>query len=246
MVLQNDEFMHKQNIGWSIGVIKYNNDKAIQQYEHNEVDFTRGAKAVQFLNHATNVPWLQKDPRMCITLPTWLHLLNMKPAIVFTYRHPLEVAMSLQKREKKFALERALRLWIVYNMRAIQNSQGLCRVFTSNNAILENPLEEVQRIVHELTNKCGVAAPPRHIRQEIVHEFVDPELQQQKMKQEEQNTEQNLLMDMDGCKVYDFKSANESGARRDREMNMYKKAMTIYCHLESGKAYEEKYEWPKL
>ena len=123
-VLQNDVFLRKQNAGWSYGVLKYDNNKAITQYENGQVEFKRGAKALEFLNSAKNVPWLEKDPRMCITLPTWLHLLNTEPAIVFTYRHPLEVAMSLKKREKNFGLEHALRIWSAYNMRAIQNSQN--------------------------------------------------------------------------------------------------------------------------
>eukprot|EP00957_Ditylum_brightwellii_P143923 10966947-Ditylum_brightwellii.AAC.1 len=59
---------------------------------------------------------------MCIALRTWVELLDVEPAIVFTYRHPLEVAMSLQKRNRGFHAERGLRLWIVYNMRAIENS----------------------------------------------------------------------------------------------------------------------------
>jgi hypothetical protein len=243
-VLQNDVFMRKQSVAWSVSVLRYNNTKAIEQYDTGNVEFKQGKKALDFLNSEKNVPWLQKDPRMCLTLPTWLHLLNTEPAIVFTYRHPLEVAMSLKKREKNFGLEHALRLWSAYNMRAIQNSQRLCRVLTSNNAILNNPLQEVTRIVEELTKTCGVAPPPSHISPEICKEFVDPELQQQKMKRQEE--QRKVIADYNGCLVYDFDSVYKNGTRHNKEVDMYRKAMRIYCDLENGKAFENDYEWPQL
>jgi len=245
-VLQNDVFMRKQGVGWNFGVIKYDNDKAIEQFKNAQVEFKRGQRALRFLNHKKNIPYLQKDPRMCITLPTWLYLLNKEPAVVFTYRHPLEVAMSLKKREKNFGLEHALRLWSVYNMRAIQHSQGLCRVLTSNNAVLSHPLKEVQRIADVLTVECGVVSPPQRLSQEVANEFVDPELQQQKRNRESETVEREVIADFDGCKVYDYESSNKDGPRHEREMAMYKTAMKIYCDLENGKAYDEDYEWPKL
>lgn len=246
-VLQNDAFMEKQRVGWNYGVAKYDNEKARKQYQHGKVLFKRGQKALRFLNNEKSVPYLQKDPRMCLTLPTWLPLLDKEPAVLFTYRHPLEVAMSLKKRETNFGLEHALRLWSIYNMRAIQNSQNLCRVLTSNNAVLRNPRFEVQRISDELTSKCGVTAPPRRLSQDVVSEFVDPELQQQKLKREQQeSTERKVIADYEGCLVYEYKSAYKSGRRHDREMNMYRKAMKIYCDLESGKAYDVDYKWPDL
>ena len=59
---------------------------------------------------------------MCITISTWLPLLKgPSPAVVFSFRNPLDVAMSLMKGDaKNFPLARGLRLWIVYNMRAIK------------------------------------------------------------------------------------------------------------------------------
>ena len=131
IVLQNDEFMAKQNVGWSYNVIHYDYKQALADKTSGRVTFRKGTPGLQFLNDEANVPWLQKDPRMCITLKTWLELLTSEPAVVFTYRHPLEVALSLKKREQNFPLERGLRLWIVYNMRALQNSKGLCTVYST-------------------------------------------------------------------------------------------------------------------
>ncbi len=242
--MQNDEFMNSQKVWWSSNVLNYHDDVALAEKESGKIIFKKGKTALAFLNDSNNAPWLQKDPRMCITLKTWLPLLNNVPAILFTYRNPLEVAMSLKKREKNFTLEHGLRLWIIYNMRAIQNSEGLCRVYSSNDAILNDTLEEVKNIVSELTNKCGVPAPPRQITQEDVNKFVDPSLQHNKGHQHEG---EKVLADYDGCKVYDYVSDfPEGSANRLREKELYIKAMKIHCDFKSGAAYEDDYEWPSV
>ena len=158
-VLQNDEFMYLQDAAWYVNAINYNGTKGFEHHRTGRAKFKHGTKALQFLNNPNSISYLQKDPRMCITLRTWLPLLNHEPAIVFTYRHPVEVAMSLKKREKDISIAHGLRLWIIYNMRAIQNSVGLCIVYSSNDAIMANPLTEVQRIADELTTKCNVPKP---------------------------------------------------------------------------------------
>ena len=246
VVLQNDEFMSKQKIDWSAGVRDYDAELALSHKEHGLAQFKEGERALQFLNNPANAPWLQKDPRMCITLKTWLKLLNKEPAVVFTYRHPLEVAMSLKKREREFTLEHGLRLWIVYNMRAVENSQGLCRITSSNEAILENPLKEVQRISDELTSKCGVPHPPDHVTQEDVDKFVDPQLQHNKKKREKEDLERKVLEVHDGCVVHEFATDLPDGPIKERVLGLYMKAMKIYCDFQSGKAYEPGYEWPNL
>jgi hypothetical protein len=246
-VLQNDEFMNLQRVWWSANVANYDHERALQDKKSGRARFSHGKKALAFLNDPDNAPWLQKDPRMCITLKTWLPLLNSEPAVVFTYRHPLEVALSLKKREKMFTLDHGLRLWIIYNMRAVQNSRDLCRVYSSNEAVLENPLTEVQRISDELTSRCGVPAPPHELTQEQVDKFVDPNLQHNKKDVERRNAQKEVIADQDGCKVYAFESEATTGsATYEREKDLYMKAMKVYCDLKSGKAYEEDYEWPEL
>lgn len=244
VVLQNDEFFYNQNMAWEHNVINYDYEKALKDKKDGGVTFKHGSTGLKWLNDPTNVPWLQKDPRMCITLKTWLKLMDNEPAIVFTYRHPLEVAKSLTNREKGFTVERGLRLWIVYNMRAIQNSKGLCIVKSRNTAVLENPLKETQRIADELTSKCGVVAPPRAITKEDVDKFVDPNLQHNKKLKEAKN--QRVLHEYNNgdCKVLEYKSDLEDGIAKQREGQLYEWAMKIYCDLESGKAHEEDYEWP--
>jgi hypothetical protein len=249
VVLQNDEFFTLQGMYWGANVLGYNWEQALKDKESGAATFRQGERGLQFLNSPDNSPWLQKDPRMCITLKTWMKLLNKEPAIVFTYRHPLEVAMSLQKREEMFELEHGLRIWIIYNMRGVQNSVDLCRVLSSNEAILADPLNEVQRIADELTAKCNVQAPPNRITQEDIDQFIDPDLQHNKKQREKQALELRVLDEQnDGsCVIRDYSSKFLDGTpKKTKEMEMYLVAMRIYCDLKSGKAYEIDYVWPDL
>uniref|UniRef100_A0A7S2UB27 Sulfotransferase domain-containing protein n=1 Tax=Attheya septentrionalis TaxID=420275 RepID=A0A7S2UB27_9STRA len=240
-VLQNDEFLYAQDADWSSNVIVYDPEQGLRDIKSGVVKFKEGKKALTFLNSKESVPWMQKDPRMCVTLPTWLPLLNTEPAIVFSYRHPLEVAMSLKKRQK-FLLEQGLRIWIVYNMRAVQNSRNLCRIVTSQDKILRNPKKEVQRVSDELTSKCGVPTPLRRIKQSIVDEFVDPKLQHNK----KDLADGKILMEYgEGCVIRDFDSDLLKGdPNKKNEEVFYLMAMKVYCDLKSGDAFKEDYKWP--
>ena len=245
-VLQNDVFMADQHVDWSAHVKIYDAEKAIKRYNQGLIRFERGTNALRFLNNKASRPWLQKDPRMCITMRTWLPLLNTKPAIIFTYRHPLEVAMSLANRQH-FKLAYGLRLWIQYNKLAVLNSADLCRVLSSNNAVLSDPLNETKRIANELTTKCGVPAPPKMIDQTVVDSFVDTKLQHNKNQLKKKASEKRVLESHGDCLVKDFDSSEIDGSEaKQREMDLYLMAMKIYCDFESGKAYEDTYEWPDL
>lgn len=68
----------------------------------------------QFAADAMGRDWLDKDPRLCITLPAMNHLLLRRVPVLAALRDPLQVALSLQLRNG-FPLERGLALWFVYN-----------------------------------------------------------------------------------------------------------------------------------
>mmetsp|Transcript_3999 Transcript_3999/g.6263 ORF Transcript_3999/g.6263 Transcript_3999/m.6263 type:complete len:463 (+) Transcript_3999:513-1901(+) len=247
VVLQNDEFMKSQNIWWGSRVKHYDSEKAYEEYKSGKINFSEGAKGLEFLNDKKNTPWLQKDPRMCITLKTWLKILDNPPAIVFTYRHPMEVAMSLNKREKDFPIESGLRLWILYNMAAIRNSASLCRVFTSNDMVLAKPLEETQRIADELTSKCHLPPGTKHMTQEQIDVFIDPNLQHNKKQMKKEKNGKILQEIKKGCVIREYQSQYDEGsASYKRELALYKIAMEIYCDFESGDAYKDNYQWPGL
>lgn len=249
VVLQNDEFMYAQQIDWSYNVVRYDYEKGLEianaNLKNGSPKFKEGRKALKFLNNPQNTPWLQKDPRMCITLKTWLPLLNSDPAIVWTYRHPMEVSHSLINREKSFTLDHALRLWIAYNMRALQNSNGLCRVYTSNEEILKNPLKEVQRISDELTRQCNVPKPPKELTTEQVNKFVDTSLQHN--VKSKFNVGPIIEHHGTDCDVHELVTTTETTDPKYKlELQWYRMAMKIYCDMKSGVAYQDDYIWPDL
>lgn len=273
MVDQNDVFLTAQKIGWnSNNIASFDPEKALEHKLKRKIKFKEGKKALNFFNKLKILPYLQKDPRMCITLPTWLQLLDEEPAILFTYRHPLEVALSLKSRGEEMTrikiekegnktimpkavnldeitLEKGLLLWISYNVRALQYSRGLCRVFTSNEAVYYDPAKEVQRIKDELTTKCNVIPPPIvEIPIEVVNAFVDPKLQHNKKGSEKDKDKKKILKDFgNGCVALDFKSDHEDkSANRRAEVEMYLMAMKVFCDMENGPAYKDDYEWPDL
>ena len=77
------------------------------------------ARAVRTLVHQEN--WLLKDPRFVLTLDAWLPQLP-GAQLVGSYRHPVAVAKSLQKRNQ-ITIEDGMRLWSVYNRALIRHHQ---------------------------------------------------------------------------------------------------------------------------
>ena len=149
-----------------------------------------GQETIQLIQNSSNIPWVLKDPRLCFTLPIWLSKINdnnnnssnkdisideppLPPqqlahqnnaaAVVFTFRHPLEVAKSMKKRNprKKQSIKRGLYTWLNMNKLAITNLHRtkVCFVTTSMDSIMLNPQLEIRRIQQEMTVKCHVAEP---------------------------------------------------------------------------------------
>lgn len=59
-----------------------------------------------------------KDPRMCVTWPVWkneIQKYELEENIIVVFRHPFEVAKSLQKRDNMNFIY-ALKLWFYYNL----------------------------------------------------------------------------------------------------------------------------------
>lgn len=88
-------------------------------------------------NDPANQPWALKDPRLCVTLKFWLPFWTKPPSILFVYRHPVEVALSLSRLNETGGA-RGMYMWIAHNRLAIQNSQGLCRVVTSDADLIQD------------------------------------------------------------------------------------------------------------
>ena len=65
-------------------------------------------------SYALDLAWVDKDPRLSITYPAYLHILLRRIPLVVALREPLAVATSLHARNG-FSLNRGLVLWWIYN-----------------------------------------------------------------------------------------------------------------------------------
>lgn len=236
-VLQNDFLMNKQGVGYEHACHKYDAKEGLRVMLSSHSG-KEGARALTFLNDPASYPWMLKDPRLCITLRTWLPVLNFFPAVLFIFRHPLDVAMSLHKREG-FPINKGLRMWYVYNKQALKNSNDLCRVTGSHRLIMANPRQEMDRLYDALVNQCQVPIPHR-VSDEKLYSFIDV----------------NLIHGKSGG--VDSTCAESNGVIRSNmnvkppavwptvdvnHLQLYRTVMDAYCGLEDGSAFSDDYLW---
>lgn len=233
VVLQNDYIMRAQNVHYSFNTHKYDAGKGlVSVLNADDKFFNEGKRGLAFLNNAVNYPWMLKDPRLCITMRTWLPLLNFIPAIVFTYRHPLDVALSMHNRETEhFPIGKAMRLWYVYNKRAIQQSNDLCRVVTSHRHVMSQPQEELDRVYTELREQCGVQVPHKVSHEDVVT-FVDPKLQHGKTNLIDKSCE-------GGNDEVDtaVPPASSWETQDPIHLKLYRSSLRLYCAMEDFSAF---------
>src|SRR3984957_17965365 len=100
-----------------------------------------------------------KDPRICRFVPYTLSLLadlNVNAVAVLPVRNPLEVALSLQRRDN-FAVPKSMMLWLRHVLDAEYFSRSLRRHFLPYEGLLQNWRHHVDRIAEQ----TGVAYPDR-------------------------------------------------------------------------------------
>ncbi len=101
--------------------------------------------------------WGIKDPRMCILLPMWLDIfkeLSITPYFILSVRNPLEIAKSLEERDK-FSQEQSLLLWMKHLLNAEYYSRNHHRVFSKYDELLKNPRKAIDKI----TRALGITLP---------------------------------------------------------------------------------------
>jgi hypothetical protein len=235
IVLQNQVWLLRQNVSWHKGTGHFQAHKA-------KLNNVTGRDALQSLVNSSD-PWMIKDPRLCLTVPAWIPKFKTPPAVVFTYRHPLSVSLSLCQRSAT-ELFFGLRSWLFHNMHAIKNMRDLCVVQTSHHDIMENPSSEALRITQELTTRCGLPLPvSRPDLEEKINNFVSASLHHNKKGlQEEADSEtiREMFRDCSFKRIQKTKQMDE-----ESKMEMYKIALQVYSDLENGSAFEESYNWPR-
>ena len=235
VVLQNDALLSSQELHYAYNTYKYNPKQGLK-LSLEQADgkfFAEGRRGLKFLNAPESVPWMLKDPRLCITFRTWLPLLNAIPAILFTYRHPLDVGLSMNKRETEhFMVGKGVRMWYVYNKMAIRQSNDLCRVVTSHRKVMKQPQIELEKIFNGMV-ACGVDVPHK-LEPSDISDFIDVKLQHGK----------TTLQD-DSCS-HDLSSILPPSTWPTSDpmhIKLYREAMRVYCGLEDGTAFHSSFPW---
>jgi hypothetical protein len=79
-----------------------------------------------------------KDPRTCLTWHIWRRYLPQDTTVVYVYRNPVSVANSLIKRGNITSLLNGLRLWNIYNKRALPIRRHFKTVFVQYEDVLQD------------------------------------------------------------------------------------------------------------
>lgn len=119
--------------------------------------------------------WAVKDPRLCRLAPFWLRVLadgGWSPRLAIIYRHPDEVAASLEQRNG-FSAEKSGFLWVEHNLAAVHGTDGYPRILVPYHRLLEHPVDTLEQIGTALDLQWP--RPPDASESELT-EFLDPGL----------------------------------------------------------------------
>jgi glycosyltransferase involved in cell wall biosynthesis len=115
--------------------------------------------------------WGWKDPRNSLTLPFWQHL-QPDMRYVICLRNPLDVAISLQRRDG-MPLEQGFDLWLTYLASALVNTSGRPRILVPYESYFEAPGELATRLAGFLGH--GGTSDEAELRRRLA-EAVDEQL----------------------------------------------------------------------
>ena len=129
-------------------------------------------------SYALNRQWIDKDPRLCLTYPAYLHILLRRVPLVASLRQPIAVATSLYARNG-LPLDAGLALWFVYN-------HHLCSVMQQGDLLVsyQNLLGLAEKNTRDatLSNFDGFLAvhdgspPPMEVWDRVIQARVQPAL----------------------------------------------------------------------
>ena len=109
-----------------------------------------------FKNAYPNEEWVWKDPRTCLTLPFWRTVWQDAPVVVFVSREPLEIYLSLRKRDG-LGKAHCIALWERYARSALLGAHGLPMVTISYDQLMGDPLGTIENLRDDLVG-LGVMA----------------------------------------------------------------------------------------
>lgn len=112
------------------------------------------SKHIELISKAINEEYpesnqiILKDPRFCKLLPLWtqaLEYLCEDALYIIPLRHPVEVAVSLNKRNR-MPVKYGLLLWLRYVLDSVCSCDDINKIFTSYDGLIEKPLDELNKI----------------------------------------------------------------------------------------------------
>ncbi|HMA62445.1 MAG TPA: glycosyltransferase [bacterium] len=127
-------------------------------YDSDQLDHIR-LQAYHVVKNFSNIyQWGWKDPRTSLTLRFWKQIMpNMK--VLICLRNPIEVALSLQKRNY-FTIQYGLNLWWNYNKMLFSATNPEERIVTHYETFFRQPGKELNRIVKGL----GLSVDKRQVK----------------------------------------------------------------------------------
>lgn len=115
--------------------------------------------------------WGFKDPRALLTLDGWLDILG-KVEFAASFRHPLAVARSLNRRDPALSIEEGLQLWQAYNERLVSAAARFPMRLIDYDRSGEAYLDAVVRIARDLALPEPEAAA-RFYDDNLRHQAID-------------------------------------------------------------------------
>ncbi|MEA2029408.1 MAG: hypothetical protein U9N49_10590, partial [Campylobacterota bacterium] len=119
--------------------------------------------------------FLIKDPRLAYLFPIYeqvLKRLKIDIKIIIPYRNPIEVANSLQKRDK-MSIEQGMLLWCYSFLLSEKFSRSYDRIFVDFDDLISNSIE----IIEQISTKLSIDFMTKYYKQvEIIQAFLEPTL----------------------------------------------------------------------
>jgi len=126
-------------------------------------------------------PWFVKDPRLCLMLPLWKPRLKSAFYLV-AYRHPLEVAASLHKRNA-LPMRFGIDLWERYMADALNYTRGERRFLVNYTQLLAQPSTVLEQF-YKFLEQHGSAVPKR-LKTDEIASILDKDLRHQQRSSQE-------------------------------------------------------------
>ena len=124
-------------------------------------------------SYALESAWVDKDPRLCITYPAYLHILLRRIPLLVALREPLSVAISLHARNG-FSFNSGLVLWWIYNYHI---ASQLCStdLLVPYSALLMMDEHGLQKLFGPFLEFHNHQRPSIDLAQDLIASFLKPE-----------------------------------------------------------------------